>query len=159
MISAWPFTITVDNTYELYFDGVQQLNTPNQADWVTTDTVSLPVGTSLIAIVGHNEQDSDGGIIASTSDDSVLTNSRWKCSYNYTSSWAAVDFDDSSWQGASEIAQNGDKPWGIIKEISLNARWIWVGGQIGASYYDYYGNVAVCCRLHLGKTINHNYIY
>jgi hypothetical protein len=38
--------------------------------------------------------------------------------------WTALDYDDGAWNAATEIAANGDSPWGPVLGSS-GAKWIW----------------------------------
>ena len=38
--------------------------------------------------------------------------------------WTALGYDDSAWNPATEIAANGDPPWGAVLGTSA-AKWIW----------------------------------
>ena len=127
--------ITVDNEYSLYFDGKEQTNLQNNNKWEKTDSLNLPGNTRVIAVMASNWLD-DGnvgpaGILASTKDGFILTNSTWKCSNTSNDSWTNVGFDDSSWQQAVEIGPKGYKTWvhGQISAIDENAKWIWYGTE------------------------------
>ena len=51
--------------------------------------------------------------------------------------WNEPNFDDSTWESATDLGPNGADPWGRVKsggdggsppqedEISMTARWIW----------------------------------
>ena len=142
-IAAKRFVITCDNDYKLYFDGVEQTNVPNHANWGSTDTVDLPASTRVIAVEGINSAPGYAGILASTTDGVILTNSAWRCSNILSVSWADVDFDDSSWTPAVDIGQNGVSPWGPVSSIKSNAMWIWNNQQVT--------DLTIYCRLDLGE--------
>ena len=137
------FNITVDNDYKLYFDGVEQYNLSNHADWGTLDSVTLPRNTSVIAIEGINfggvpapSCGNPAGIIASSTGGFLRTDSRWKCSATLFDSWSSVGFDDSKWSAASVIGPHGIGPWHDIPGMSPGAFWIWDGNPIlGPSTY------------------------
>jgi hypothetical protein len=54
----------------------------------------------------------------------VDTDHAWRASKTEQTDWTTVAFDDSSWVAASEIANNGDPPWGAVFGAST-AKWIW----------------------------------
>lgn len=115
---------TVDNSLRLYIDGVEITGLPNGGNYGFADVVDLPCYTRLIAIHGNNVG-SVGGILASTDDDYVLTNSSWRCSNVNHPGWEQIDFDDSAWVTPTEYGRNGEGVWGVISGISSNAVWIW----------------------------------
>ena len=118
------FVITVDNDYNLYFDGVEQTDVPDHDDWHNTDSLDLSRYTRVIALRGNNTL-GVAGILASTPDGFILTNSTWKCSNTWYAQWNDVVFNDSSWQPAVEIGLNGSPPWFQISSVHANASWIW----------------------------------
>ena len=67
-----------------------------------------------------------GGILASLNT-GLVTDSSWKCTSTYQQGWYNLDFDDSPWSPAYEIAVNdGNNVWSRPREgISLDAYWIW----------------------------------
>ena len=87
--------ITVDDDYNLYFDGVEQTDVPNHDDWHNTDSLDLSRYTTMIAVKANNTL-SAAGILASTPDGFLLTNSSWKCSNTLYAQWNDVVFDDSA---------------------------------------------------------------
>jgi len=76
-------------------------------------------------IIGELTVDADGGVAPL-----VVTNASWRSAKTVPdvdaggSNWTAVDFDDSEWSAATEIASNGDGPWGAVFGTSA-AKWIW----------------------------------
>ena len=57
----------------------------------------------------------------------LVTDASWKCSATYQAGWNVIDFDDSSWAPAREVAANGASVWRtrLIGQISSEAMWIW----------------------------------
>ena len=123
-ISISAFTITTDDSFQLYFDGVEQTNLPNQNDWQKTDTVDLPWGTRVIAVAGTNNY-GQAGILASSSDGSILTDASWKCSKILEDDWMEETFNDCGWPAATEISRNEIGAWGNYSDINSAAMWIW----------------------------------
>ena len=134
-------SITVDDAFVLYIDGVEQPNLPNHGNWGATDTIEIPDDTEVIAIRAYNTI-GIAGILASTSDEYVLTNSTWKCTNNGHDDWMSVFYNDESWQNAISHASNGQGPWGPRPGISPKSKWIWTPShtQKGLTIY---------CRLRL----------
>jgi len=105
--------------------------------------VVLPCETSVIAVKA-TDLHVVGGILASTVDGSILTNSSWKCTNVYYDGWQLVNFDDSSWPSAYAIALHQTLPWTLVPGIKTNAYWIWTPKYQG-------GDLVVYCRKDLGK--------
>lgn len=147
-------SITVDNYMILYLDGVQQSGLPNANDWTKADTVLLPWNTRVIAVQGTDDRRVRAGILASTGDGYILTNSSWKCTSVYYVGWETVTYDDSAWPAAyvSGIHQTYPCPWQIVPDIRLDAYWIWTNKYESSDG----GDVVVYCRLKIGKA-NSNY--
>jgi hypothetical protein len=128
--------ITADNECEVFVNGPSVGTTTNWSVAVTID-VSLylhPGRKNAIAVRGTNtssQSGNDRGIIGHITIDSdggriplVYTDASWLVAPTEQTGWTAVDFDDSAWAAAVEIANNGDPPWGTT--LSTNsAKWIW----------------------------------
>jgi len=134
--------ITADNECDVYVNGTKVGSTDNWSAAVTID-VSLftyPGRKNVIAVRGTNTSSQDGndrGIIGELTVDLnggpaslVVTNSDWRTSATVPdvdaggADWTALDFDDSAWSAATEVASNGDPPWGAVFGTST-AKWIW----------------------------------
>jgi hypothetical protein len=128
--------ITADNECEVFVNGTSVGTTTNWGVAVTID-VSLylhPGRKNVIAVRGTNTSSQDGndrGIIGHITIDSeggrtplVFTNSSWRVAATDQTGWTGVDFNDSTWTSAVEIASNGDPPWGTTLSTNL-AKWIW----------------------------------
>jgi len=134
--------ITADNECEVFVNGTSVGMTTNWGAAVTID-VSLyvhPGRKNVIAVRGTNTSSQGGndrGIIGELTVDAdggvaplVVTNASWRSAKTVPdvdaggSNWTAVDFDDSGWSAATEIASNGDAPWGAVFGTSV-AKWIW----------------------------------
>lgn len=135
--------IDTDDSYRLYLDG-SKINgliyndkfNGSFVDQYPADSVSLPYTTKVIAVEGSNAK-SYGGILASTDDGYILTNSSWKCTDNRVIGWQKVGFDDSLWPPANQTIT---RPF--TQGIRSDAFWIWT-----TKYY--YGDSDVFCRLNL----------
>jgi hypothetical protein len=134
--------ITADNECEVFVNGTSVGMTTNWGAAVTID-VSLyvhPGRKNVIAVRGTNTSSQGGndrGIIGELTVDAdggvaplVVTNASWRTAKTVPdvdaggSNWTAVDYDDSAWSAATEIASNGDGPWGAVFGTSV-AKWIW----------------------------------
>jgi len=135
-------TITVDNTMRLYIDGTEKTGLVNANDWTKADTVDLPWTARVIAVQG-TDVGAVAGILASTDDGSILTDSSWKCTNVYYEGWQLVDFDDSCWPSAHVIALHQTSPWTLVEGIKTNAYWIWTPKYTG-------GDLVVYCRKNIG---------
>jgi hypothetical protein len=91
-------------------------------------------GKNVLAIRGANASNQDGndrGIIAElvVSPDAspaplLVTDSAWRVATTEQADWTSVAYDDSSWSQATEIANQGDMPWGPVLTIT-SSKWIW----------------------------------
>ena len=137
--------ITADNECDVYVNGTMVGTTANWSTAVTID-VSLyvhPARKNVIAVRGTNtssQAGNDRGIIGELTVDAdggvaalVQTNKDWRTAGPSMVTtdpdgggidWRALDYDDSAWSAATEIATNGDPPWGPILGTST-AKWIW----------------------------------
>ena len=135
----------MDNFLTLYIDGVLQTSLMESSNWQIADSVPLPVGARSIAVHGY-DLGVIAGILASSDDDSILTNSNWKCTNVFHDNWMDVDYEDLSWPSATQICVNGVGIWGWIDGISRNAYWIWTPNYISsANNWDQ----SVYCRLNI----------
>ena len=93
-----------------------------------------PAIKNVIAIRGTNTSSQNGndrGIIGELTIDVegsvealVVTDASWRTSPSEETGWTGVEFDDSSWDQATEIANHGDSPWGALL-TTTTAKWIW----------------------------------
>ena len=136
-------SITVDNSMELYIEGVKINCLPNHNNWQLADAVTLPCAARVIAVKGV-DYGVIAGILASTDDGSLLTDSSWKCTNQHFSGWETVEFDDSQWPAAHQVAIHETLPWKIVPGIRTNAYWIWTRNYVN-------GDWTVYCRKDLIK--------
>lgn len=134
--------ITADNECDVYVNGTMVGSTNNWGVAVTID-VSLyvhPGRKNVIAVRGTNTSSQDGndrGIIGQLTVDAdggvaplVVTDKDWRTSATVPdvdaggADWKALDYNDSAWSIATEVASNGDPPWGAVFGTSA-AKWIW----------------------------------
>ncbi|HEY6559910.1 MAG TPA: hypothetical protein VI072_21650 [Polyangiaceae bacterium] len=128
--------ITADNECEVFVNGTSVGTTSNWGVGVTID-VSLfvhPGRRNVVAVRGTNTSSQNGndrGIIGelTVSEDAgvralVVTDDAWKVASTEAPNWTALDFDDSTWTGATEIAAHGAGPWGSVL-TTTSAMWIW----------------------------------
>ena len=146
MCLAFDFVSACDDVQKIYADG-QILD--KEGKWWTDLRVKVPTMTKVIAISCRNKG-GPAGILASTPNERLLTNTTWKCSSTYYSNWNSVKFDDSKWKPAV-VVDNNVKPihhgWVARKNISSKAVWI------SSQPKDVKKNVFIYCRLKLGKLL------
>jgi hypothetical protein len=90
------------------------------------------------------------GLLASTSDERVLTGSKWKCTSQVTATtqWMLPSYDDKSWPAAVVAAPHSASDiHNVLQGISLKASWIWTekSGYRGTTI-----DATVYCRVTLG---------
>lgn len=128
---------------ELYIEGVKINCLPNSGDWQKADAVTLPCAARVIAVKGV-DYGVIAGILASTDDGSILTDSSWKCTNQHYAGWETVGFDDSDWPAAHQVAIHQTLPWKLVPGIRTNAFWIWTRHYVN-------GDWTVYCRKDLIK--------
>ncbi|MBI1883917.1 MAG: fibronectin type III domain-containing protein [Chlamydiae bacterium] len=122
------FTLTVDNSFELYQNGVYLLS---NSDWSHPQSVGVYLQEGDVLAVKGVDAGGIAGFLGSVAfldgSSSILTNSSWKASlgpYN-DPSWTQASFDDSSWGYSISMGANGIAPWGTVEHIDGSAQWIW----------------------------------
>lgn len=137
--------------YELFVDEIRQNLTHND-DWKTVDGLQLSPHSRLVAILAADSSETCAGILASVTDDYLVTDATWKCVVGPPPNWYRFELDDSAWPSAYVIGPNGNVTWPdeckVLTEIptvSQNANWIWTPTIAGAPVYDH----AVYCRAYL----------
>lgn len=115
-------TISGDDSYRIFYNGAELTGIPIDNVWNTPNVIDLPCIVKVIAVQGINYGDK-GGIIASTNDGYVLSNSSWKCRNVSVVGWQNVSFDDRLWPPAYQIQPYFDcEPLSAIRK---EAYWIW----------------------------------
>ena len=118
-VKAAQLAITCDNGYELY---VNDRFIASDSAWETVEVFDvqkfLKTGSNTIAVRGVN----DGGpaalaiqLHATLADDNTVairSDKSWKVSPVAPPKWTTTEFDDTSWNAASELATLGSGPWG-----------------------------------------------
>jgi len=123
----------------LYIDGTEKTGLINANNWTKADTVDLPWNVRVIAVKG-NDLGSAAGILASTDDGFIKTDSLWKCTNAFHKGWQLVGYDDSSWPSAYIIAIHHTSIWRtMVPGIRRDANWIWTPKYKG-------GDLVVYCR-------------
>ena len=79
------------------------------------------------------------GILAQFEDSGMTTDGTWKCSNTFTEGWSEDSFDETTWNDAFVIGNNGRSPWGLRPDIDPSAKWIWTPAWEG-------GDLEVWCR-------------
>ncbi len=121
-------TVTADNSYDLYFNGVF---TGSGADWPTAQTynMSMQAGKNVLAIRAADA----GGVAGLLADLRVNgqrtgSNTTWKVSLSAPANWTDPNFDDSGWANATDYGAYGVSPWfNNVANMPLDTpgRWIW----------------------------------
>ena len=123
-----------DDNHVVYIDGQQVATSP----FNTVSTSNVPKTAKVIAVQVTNTA-GPGGLKAAFSDNSVVSDSSWRCSSTLKSGWQNIDFDDSSWSApltsGSTTACTG---------FTSSAQWLWSGN-------DYNSITTIYCRKTLGK--------
>lgn len=119
-------TISADNSYVLYVNGVQ---IGSGSNWSAPQTfyVNMDLGDTIAVDA------LDAGGIASMacqiSHGSLLqvSNSVWQVSTTLISGWQQASFDDSNWLPAKEHYSMGQGPWGTVVSgyFDPKTKWIW----------------------------------
>jgi len=116
-----------------YVDGIQQLPLENNNDWQTPDEFQIDAYARLIALRAANFAGGCSGILAAIVNHplglSHVSDRTWKCTPTQPTGWQELNFNDSDWQDAYEVASNGQIvpgcSWIPIPSIPTNAFWIW----------------------------------
>jgi len=149
---------TADSSATLSVDGV---NVGRSENWniaaalkgikVTADSV-----ITAVAVNGEGKAGSEKvrGFIGSFEINGgvVRTGAKWRCTNEKPAfGWKLNTFDDSNWDAAKVVAEQGDKPWYVVSGVAPGAKWIW-GAKTGA------GKSAQksWCRLALGHDVTVN---
>jgi len=118
---AMDFSMTADDSFIIYKGepGTNQQvlidgNNSGLGPWWQTKKLSISIPGYIMVTV--KDTGVVGGLIMSFADGTV-TDSTWKC---------RLEGSGASWEQAKEIGSNGVGPWGFRKDISSNAKWIWV---------------------------------
>ena len=124
-------SITADSEVYVYVGGEVVLSNTR---WATVRTVTY-ASESCVLAVSAVDNDVPGGILASTST-GVVTDASWKCSAVEETGWHLTSFDDSAWDNAIVIGDQGQHPWPVLTDISAEAKWIWanVTRSVGTTY-------------------------
>jgi len=129
----------------VYIDNVAMTPLPNNTNWQAVDRVSFDPDARLIAIRANNILDGCSGLMVASFDHPhpIVSDRTWKCSNSPGNGWQFLGFDDSTWDTAVEIAQNGEIltgcPWFIIQDMPTTAYWIWTNAFVD-------GDQIVSCR-------------
>ena len=116
---------------KMYIDGTEQQPTSgDNSDWRQEKIFQISDSFRTIAIHCYGSG-SVNGILASVEVEGgqviLVTDSAWKCSSVEQQGWTESEFqeDGEVWKPAVEIVKHGMSPWGVIGQISGEAKWIW----------------------------------
>ena len=88
--TATTLNATCDDVMKVYFDGEEQLQTPAMRKHNEISQLSIPLGTSVVAIECQN-LGGGYGILASTST-GLKTDTSWRCSSKMIEDWTKPSF-------------------------------------------------------------------
>ncbi len=122
------FAGTADNSFTLFINGQEAGHSDDNSEgW--RQPVQLDVtrfvrsGPNQFAVSAFNatEKASPAGLLGclrvefSSGEPLVIrVDKTWKAQREPSSSWATIDFDDSSWPAAREVVGFGSSPWGML---------------------------------------------
>ena len=123
------FIITDEILNEFYIDGVNQIPSGGWADYTVQGPLVIPSRARNLPIViaaKVNNTYSYAGLLASSTDDSILTDSSMcKCQDGITDpNWMLSNYNDSSW-GVSYVWSWNSNVQYHTSGISSNAGWVW----------------------------------
>jgi hypothetical protein len=128
MSSTMSATVTSDNGYELYFNGIFK---GSGSAWWQSQTYGLTMqpGKNVLAIRAIDA----GGVAGLLADLTVNgqrlgSNVTWKVSLNAPANWTDVNFNDCKWVNATEYGSYGVSPWFTNVSgmpVDTFGKWIW----------------------------------
>lgn len=98
----------------------------------------------IIAVRGRSNLGSVAGIIASSTDDSIVTDSTWKCTNVEEDGWMDIDYNDAAWPTAVPVEEKDLKMYDRDKKFGSRAKHIWTAKKTDS--YDQ----TVYCRAFFG---------
>ena len=122
-VAPYTVTMTADNEFKLFADGVE---IGTGASWSSSFTFTT-TATQVLAVEAVDRGLYEG-ILLSTSN-GIVSDTTWKCSKRYIKGWNQPTFNDGLWSPA--VLATG--PWGGIPPISSTAQWIWASPSLGTS--------------------------
>lgn len=127
-IDSARFSLTVDNTFELWVNGKQAGSGDNFKHVYSFDLKNLLTpGTNVLAIVAQNTLDfpNPAGVIGSVevqlrdgTELRVNTDGQWQTSTNVPAQWYASSQPAGDWSPAMELGPLGMEPWGELETFS-----------------------------------------
>ena len=129
-------TITCDDRYELYVNGVlvgrrEWPKGPPYFDAQMYELVLRP-DKNVVAVRGGNI-DNIAGLIAEihVGPNRLVTSKDWKVSQNVESNWSAIEYDDSKWSSPAEFGtvdspSPGKHARATLFPLNSKAQWIWI---------------------------------
>ncbi len=138
-------TITADNVYELYVNGVFIAESDG---WSTAETYEIPTigGTNLITVKAM-DRGGEAGLLAEIEFENELffTDENWRVSTSEEADWEKLSFEDALWDKATSYGLHGSaEPWAKYKNVkgistSHPVHWIWSSDYISENivYFRY----------------------
>lgn len=119
--ATFELQFVADNIGTAYLNGVQVGASDDWQAGARYDvTAYVRPGTNVLAfsVLNEGDQPNPGGLNArlASSDGTVdiQTNSAWRAGKDAAAGWTQVEYDDSGWRMAREIAMTNEDPWGVI---------------------------------------------
>lgn len=139
--------ITIITEGTIYIDGEININLPD-AEGGTIGEIFIDSVIQIIAVKGSTNLGSVAGIIASSTDDSIVTDSTWKCTNVEEEGWMDIDYNDAAWPTAVPVEETDLKMYGRDKKFGSRAKHIWTAKKTDS--YDQ----TVYCRAFFGMAIH-----
>ena len=102
-VVAFDYFSACDDSQHVYSGhslGVDELGSLD--NWKGTLQLKVPTVTKVLAVSCRNKG-GPAGILGSTNDGRILTNSQWKCSNTFEENWNSANFDDSNWAPGVQV--------------------------------------------------------
>ena len=122
-------TLTCDDVFTLYLDGVELGTAQNWINLKTYQSLLLP-GKHVLAVKCRNIIGLSGLVLSLRSGDlTVNTDSTWRASREAAEGWNRPEFDAGAWESARVYGRGTSTPSGVVEQglvgIPPIAEWIW----------------------------------
>ncbi len=119
---------TCDNTFKVFLNGKQVLQSTTWSEPVSVDLTNQLKGTRehTLAVEATNEGNSPAGLVMNLVVNANTRNPRhfvtdmtWRASTEAAQGWKSADFDDGQWKTVQSVGRIGAGPWTGITVTSL----------------------------------------